>query len=153
MILPKITSIVVGENGHYFARAPSPGWQNVLEEWHTFVDDDVRWPAFADYISPITGWLYDCYSGNNFLNKQFERHFDGFEASEVQSFPSLLERLVTARSGIRQIQFEGAEIELLMKLSAAVGDLKVRRHGLSYKVRDLIAGRGQPPETADLPLV
>jgi hypothetical protein len=58
---------------------------------------------------------------------------------------------LTARSGIRQIQFEGAEIELLMRLSVAVGDLKVRRYGVSHTVRDLIAGRGQHPDTADIP--
>jgi hypothetical protein len=150
MILPKVTSIAVGADGNYFARPPSAGWQDVLRGWRTFVSDDMRWPVFAEYLPSMTGWLYDCYSGLNFLNKKFEKRFDGFEASEIESLPSLLERLVAARSGHRQIQFERAQIDLLMRLSMAAGDLKIRRFGVSHGVRDLIAGRGQPSKTADM---
>jgi hypothetical protein len=114
--------------------------------WHTFVSDNMNWPVFAEYLYPITGCLYDSYSGNNFLNKTFEKHFDGFEIREIDSVPSLIDKLVSARSGHRLVQFERAEIDLLMRLSAAAGDLRVRRFGAFHTVRDLITGRGQSLE-------
>jgi hypothetical protein len=147
MILPKITSIVVGDEGNYFARPPSVGWRDVLENWNTFVREGVSWPIFADYLPAVDRWLYDCYSGNNFLNKRFEEHFDGFELLEIQSFPSLLEKLVSARNSIRAVQFERSEISLLVRLSEVGGDLRIRRFGASHKVRDLITGKAEMSKT------
>jgi hypothetical protein len=144
MILPKVTSIVVAKDGNYYARPPGKGWRAELQNWNTFVADNMTWPLFAEYISPVEHFFYDCYSGQNFLNKKFEERFDGFDVSDVQLLPTLFEKLVNARNAGRQVQLTRSEISLLSRVSEIAGELTIRRFGERYTIRDLVKGRSQP---------
>ncbi|MEH2480236.1 hypothetical protein V1282_003593 [Nitrobacteraceae bacterium AZCC 2146] len=148
MILPKITSIVVGENANYFVRPPKTGWQEALRNWHSFVSEGLSWPIFADYTRPNENYLYDSYSDSNFLNKRFETIFDGFPLPEIESIPALLGKLTSARGTDRRAQFSQAEIGVLMRLLDAGGHLIVRRFGETYTVRELVKGKASLANTA-----
>jgi hypothetical protein len=147
IVLPKITSVVVGENGNYFARPPKTGWQDVLRNWTTFVSDNLVWPIFADFTHPVEDYLCECFSGNFFINKKFESQFEGFELSEIRSATGLFEKLTTARFTGRPAQFSQIEIKLLLRFSDVVGDLTVRRYSKSYTVRELVKGKTPSLET------
>jgi len=146
LILPKITSIVVGDEGNYFARPPRLGWQDMLGGWHTQIRDGLRWPTFVEFIPPIADVLFDTYGNNAFLNKKFERQFDEFELSEVNLLRPLITRLVRARSVGRREQFERSEIDLLVRFSQAAGDLRVMQYRVSHNIGELIKGKSQMPE-------
>jgi hypothetical protein len=143
MILPKVTSIVVAKDGNYYARPPGTGWRAVLQNWHTFVADNMTWPLFAEYISPVENVFFDCL-GKNFLNKKFEDRFDGFDVSDVQLLRTLFEKLINARNIGRQAQLTRSEISLLSRVSEIAGELTIRRFGEQYTIRDLVKGRSQP---------
>jgi len=146
-ILPKVTSIVVGANGNYFVRPLGSGWQDVLRSWRSFVRDGMSWPVFAEYLQPHANIFYDT-SSSKFLNKKFEDRFRDFDLAEIKTFPSLLDRLTSARRGFRSVQFERSEIDLLLKLLASNGDLVVQRYEVTKTLGELIAGSGQMLESS-----
>jgi hypothetical protein len=143
LILPKVTSIVVGANANYYVHPPSDGWRETLRTWNKFIVDNLRWPRFATYTSDVQNDLYDVYSSDNFLNKKYEDRFHSFELPEIESLPKLLENLSSARDRGTQAKFIDSEIALLNKLVDLAGDLTINRFGMRRTVRDLVKGGRQ----------
>jgi hypothetical protein len=107
----------------------------------------MSWPVFAEYLQPHANIFYDT-SSSKFLNKKFEDRFRDFDLAEIKTFPSLLDRLTSARRGFRSVQFERSEIDLLLKLLASNGDLVVQRYEVTKTLGELIAGSGQMLESS-----
>jgi hypothetical protein len=141
LILPKVTSIVVGDKATYYARPPISAWREKLLSWNSFVTENLDWARFAEYSSSVKNDLYDVYSSDNFLNKRYESQLAGFDESEIERFPKLLEQLSNARDRGTQAKFTSTDIALLNRLADAAGDLTINRFGTRRAVSDLVKGQ------------
>lgn len=141
VILPKITSVVVGGEGNYYAKPPKTGWEDTLKNWNDFITADMRWPKFADYMFPNEEVFFDIYSNNNFFNAKYESRLDGLSAGDIERLPGVLSTAMAARSYGRQIILSREDASLLTKLEQMAGDLKIVRFDEQASVSQLVRGK------------
>src|SRR5204863_55840 len=65
LVLPKVTKLIYAGRGHYSFHPPSPGWEQKLMTYTTFIQDALSWGNFADFVPHDSDILFCVDSSTN----------------------------------------------------------------------------------------
>jgi hypothetical protein len=116
------------------------GWKDKLKNCHTFINEALSWGQFASYIDDEEEFLWDAYSGQRFLNAKYQDKFANFTFAEVHRMRNLFDRLGLYKSIGQQTLLNTSDVDLMRRVVAAAGDLKVNRFDEQHTVASLVLG-------------
>jgi hypothetical protein len=139
LVLPNLTELRVA-NGRYLVCPLRKGWKDKLKNCHTFINEALSWGQFVSYIDDEEEFLWDAYSGHRFLNAKYQDKFANFTFAEVHRMRNLFDRLGLYKSIGQQTLLNPSDVDLMRRVVAAAGDLKVNRFDEQYTVASLVLG-------------
>jgi len=123
LVLPRITSNLVGRQGLYVSR-PTENWRAILREWRDYVSHPVHWERFAEYLDPIADLLwYRNYP--SYFNARFRDRLASIDDEQVEVLRDGLYELFEARDFKRPAVLKKIEVEVLRRATDQLGDLSV----------------------------
>ena len=87
LILPRISTLLLGPNGTKYASRPTTGWREVLGEWREFVTKPARWPYFVEFSKAISELFFYQYPGCNFLTPSIKTGHNRWGTTASKSLP------------------------------------------------------------------
>jgi hypothetical protein len=141
LIMPKITTLVRGQEGNHYLSPPKQGWQEELKNWRTFISDGLNWGKFSKYTDNIKDVLCDIYTGSSFINTLYKSRFADFSEAEIDDLFRMFDKLSYAKRYERQANLPSSWLPLLERAVNVAGDLSVRSIGYQYLLRSLASDR------------
>jgi len=125
LILPRVTTLVMGPQGRFSVNPPKQGWRELLRNWKDFVTRPESWGPFVEYGHGIDGLLSYEYPGSTQLNSCYRPRLTEFREDELGPLKSALDKLADAAGGHRTVELGPSERLLILRAQRVAGDLKI----------------------------
>jgi hypothetical protein len=138
IVLPRVTSLLMGPQAVFYVHPPSVAWQDTLREWNTFIESPVDWGPFVEYRGSIERLLYYEYPGSSQLNSLYrDRICNAFREEEIIPLSGVLARLADSRAyRIRQVLLTKQQRTLFATALQALGELEIGSVHGSWRIDD-----------------
>jgi hypothetical protein len=134
IVLPRVTSLLIGKNGGRYAGPLSKDWKAVLRGCRDYIRQIQEWGQFAEYIHPIENLLWYRYRP---FNARLRNRLHGFSGSELKLLDEVLEETTDALQHGRPPRLTRAESQILDRAIQEFGDLSIGSLGWSRKLESL----------------
>jgi hypothetical protein len=136
LLLPHISELRIGGQAVRYAMPPRKRWRATLRGLTGFVTKRKDWGQFAEYVGAIKPVLYDQYPGNRWLNKRFEKRFEGFSEVDLADLIKVFDNCISAKRYGYPARLGRSEFDLLRKAVALTGDLKVSDLDKAWSIKE-----------------
>lgn len=136
MILPRISGLILGPNGHRYVSRPTTDWERVLQAWSKFVTHPIEWGTFAEYTKEIDHLLFYGYPGYESFNSKFRDRIEEMGSENLKTLATVLYQVTGDRDERRTSKLSQADVEVLTKAIKLAGELRVGSYRGSWPLRD-----------------
>ena len=128
LILPRITTTQLHENGGIYLTLPSSDWPSVLKGCRDYITSHVYWSEFAEYKGDMENFLafttQSLFSVQR-LNLKYQDRFSLWEEKKVSRFRSLLGHIIYSRRTNSRISLNPENVALIRQAVEVAGDLRI----------------------------
>ena len=129
MVLPRISTLILEEDGHRFVSRPINKWKQILTDCHDFVSHPIKWDIFVTYGKSIKNLLYYAYPGFESLNDLYRDKFVHFGEANLKVLVDLLYHISRAWKEYRVMKLSPAEGDILRTAANISGNLLIGSTG------------------------
>lgn len=145
LILPRISTLLLGPNGTKYASRPTTGWREVLGEWREFVTKPARWPYFVEFSKAISELFFYQYPGCNFFNSKYKDRAQQMGDDCLKVLAGVLHEVIRAHDDQRLLKLGRKEAAVLTAAIEIAGDLPVGSPRGSWPLRKFALVSGLDP--------
>ncbi|HEX8130132.1 MAG TPA: ATP-binding protein [Pyrinomonadaceae bacterium] len=126
LILPRVTTLQIHNDGETYLAPPSSDWISVLKGWRNYITSPVYWNQFAEYKGDLEDFLAyrKRYSAQK-LNLKYQDRFSLWEREALNRLQLLLFNLAYYRENDSKVSLSPESVELLRQAVEVAGDLRI----------------------------
>jgi hypothetical protein len=137
MVLPKVSTLILGEGGHRFVSRPVDQWEQILKNAGGLVVDFRPWGVFAIYAGKTNDFLYYDYPGYYSFNVRYKDEIESLGEDRLRILLALLDDVVEARNTKQIFKLSQMQADTLTAAADLAGDLLVGTSDRSWPLRSL----------------
>lgn len=135
LVLPRVTSLVLGAHGRRYVKRPIQNWREVLHAWTGYVSHPVKWGRFVEYDSSINTLLWYKYPGCEIFNIRYSSQLETYSDEDLQLLLDAFGELIESRENGRLASLKHAESLALVRAMDSLADMSIGGTSGSWKLR------------------